>query len=316
MENLPLIGTTLFGCCSSVVCLELLIKDDSGVGNLVTLCAFIFISVDGFFNGLQMGQKKLQVPVTKWIKMVVLYFIVNVINNASFKFNIAMPLYMIFKSGSLAASLMTEKLVLGRTHSRLKHLAVFLITVGIMMYTYASSKQVPEHISIFDWIAGVILLSTSLVLSARMGIYQEQIYSKYGRHHREALFFTHFLPLPGFMFLANDIKKQFDITINSPVLEPLPIPRMVLFLLGNILSQYVCTRSIFHLSSHYSSLTITMLLTLRKFISIIISVWFFDNAVIIWHWIATLLVFIGTIIFSTDIQKVVVENSVSNKKLN
>ena len=62
MENLPLIGTTLFGCCSSVVCLELLIKDDSGVGNLVTLCAFIFISVDGFFNGLQMGHKKLQVP--------------------------------------------------------------------------------------------------------------------------------------------------------------------------------------------------------------------------------------------------------------
>ena len=40
------------------------------------------------------------------------------------------------------------------------------------------------------FIAGVILLSTSLVLSARMGIYQEQIYSKYGRHHREALFFT------------------------------------------------------------------------------------------------------------------------------
>ena len=54
---------------------------------------------------------------------------------------------------------MTEKLVLGRTHSRLKHLAVFLITVGIMMYTYASSKQVPEHISIFDWIAGTCLIS-------------------------------------------------------------------------------------------------------------------------------------------------------------
>ena len=39
-------------------------------------------------------------------------------------------------------------------------------------------------------IAGVIMLSTSLILSARMGIYQEQIYSKYGSHHREALFFT------------------------------------------------------------------------------------------------------------------------------
>ena len=34
------------------------------------------------------------------------------------------------------------------------------------------------------------MLSTSLILSARMGIYQEQIYSKFGKHHREALFFT------------------------------------------------------------------------------------------------------------------------------
>ena len=34
------------------------------------------------------------------------------------------------------------------------------------------------------------MLTTSLILSARMGIYQEQIYSKYGSHHREALFFT------------------------------------------------------------------------------------------------------------------------------
>ena len=55
----------------------------------------------------------------------------------------------------MAASLITEKLVLGRQHSTLKHLAVTLITVGIMMYTYASSKQVPDNIPILDWIAGV-----------------------------------------------------------------------------------------------------------------------------------------------------------------
>jgi len=95
------------------------------------------------------------VSVKEWIKIVVIFFIVNVINNASFKFNIAMPLYMIFRSGSLAASLITEKLILGRQHSTLKHLAVTLITLGIMMYTYASSKQVPENISIFDWITDV-----------------------------------------------------------------------------------------------------------------------------------------------------------------
>ena len=40
------------------------------------------------------------VSVIEWIKIVIIFFIVNVINNASFKFNIAMPLYMIFRSVS------------------------------------------------------------------------------------------------------------------------------------------------------------------------------------------------------------------------
>ena len=59
---LPLIATTLFGCCSAVICLELLIQEDSGVGHLVTFCAFLFISADGLLNELQLGRKKLQVP--------------------------------------------------------------------------------------------------------------------------------------------------------------------------------------------------------------------------------------------------------------
>ena len=113
--------------------------------------------------------------------------------------------------------------------------------------------------------------------------------------------FQHFLPLPGFLMMKDNIKKHFLITISSPFLEPIPIPRMVLFLLGNIVSQYVCSRSIFQLSSHYSSLTITMILTFRKFLSIILSISFFGNIVTAWHWLGTTLVFAGTLIFSYDI---------------
>ena len=67
---------------------------------------------------------------------------------------------------------------------------MFLISSGIMLCTYASGKHVPQESSMYDWIMGIALLSTSLVLGARMGIYQEQIYAKFGRHHREALFFS------------------------------------------------------------------------------------------------------------------------------
>lgn len=42
----------------------------------------------------------------------------------------------------------------------------------------------------FWWVIGIILLSTALFLSARMGIYQESIYKVYGKHPNEALYYT------------------------------------------------------------------------------------------------------------------------------
>lgn len=296
MKAYFLLLTTFTSCCVAVICLESLIQEEPGIGNLVTVCSFLFISIDGFINELNLGRKALQVPVTEWLKLVVIYFIVNVINNASFNFNIAMPLYMIFRSGSLAASLITEKIVLNRKHSTFKHLAVFFITLGILFCTFASRKEAIKDSSITDWSIGICLLSTSLILSARIGIYQEQIYAKWGRHHREALFFTHFLPLPGFLLLANDIYKHSLIVLVSK-------PKLLYFLVGNVGSQYICARSIFWLGSHYSSLTITLILTLRKFFSIVLSVWLFGNIFTTWHWCGTFLILVGTLLFSNTFQE-------------
>lgn len=36
------------GCCSNVVFLELLVKEDPGVGNLITFSQFLFIAIEGF----------------------------------------------------------------------------------------------------------------------------------------------------------------------------------------------------------------------------------------------------------------------------
>ena len=45
------------------------------------------------------------------------------------------------------------------------------------------------------------MLTFALFMSARMGIYQEVIYSKYGKHAKEALYYSHCLPLAGFLLL-------------------------------------------------------------------------------------------------------------------
>jgi UDP-xylose/UDP-N-acetylglucosamine transporter B4 len=52
---------------------------------------------------------------------------------------------------------------------------------------------------------GIFMLTFALFMSARMGIYQEVIYAKYGKHAKEALYYSHCLPLAGFLLLYNGI---------------------------------------------------------------------------------------------------------------
>lgn len=47
-----------------------------------------------------------------------------------------------------------------------------------------------EYSMFFWWVCGIILLVTALLISARMGIYQELLYKRYGKYPREALYVT------------------------------------------------------------------------------------------------------------------------------
>lgn len=44
--------------------------------------------------------------------------------------------------------------------------------------------------ALFWWSIGILILTVALLVSACMGIYQEAIYKKYGKHSREALYYT------------------------------------------------------------------------------------------------------------------------------
>ena len=51
------------------------------------------------------------------------------------------------------------------------------------------------------------------------------------------------------------------------------------------------------LTTEFSSLSVTLVVTLRKFVSLMISIFFFKNPFTVYHWISTVLVFSGTFIF-------------------
>ena len=62
--------------------------------------------------------------------------------------------------------------------------------------------------------------------------------------------------------------------------------------------RYVCIRSVFILTTECASLTVTLVVTLRKFASLLFSIVYFSNPFTSQHWIGSLLVFGGTFLFS------------------
>ncbi|KAK4316967.1 hypothetical protein Pmani_011922 [Petrolisthes manimaculis] len=298
------------GCCSAAVFLELLVTEEPSSGYTITCAQFLFISVEGFIFTARLGTRPNIIPMKEYLVMVVLFFIVNVINNLAFRFHISMPLHMIFRCGGLVANLMVCWLVLGRRYSLVKCVSVIMITLGTFLTTLASanlSKESgdSEELGVAGYVTGVTLLTVALFMSARLGVYQEVLYITYGKHAREALFYIHILSLPGFLLTYPSIAEHVVKFNRSPPLEAVAavpglatIPKLWLFLAANILAQYTCISSVFSLTTHCSSLTVTLILTLRKFVSLIFSVVYFQNPFTSWHWLGTGFVFGGTLLFS------------------
>lgn len=299
------------GCCSNVIFLELLVKDEPGSGNIITFAQFLFIAIEGFINQSNFGRVKSVIPISEYLILVVMFFTVNVVNNVAFAFRISMPLHIIFRSGGLIANMIMAILVLRRNYTVQKYVSVIMITLGTIVCTFASAEtseggEEAEQ-NFITWMTGIGLLTFALFLSARMGIYQESLYGKHGKHPKEALFYIHLLSLPGFLLAAPNIWSHavsFSSSAPLPVLAAIPfiggVPRLWLYLVGNFLTQYICIGSVFILTSECTSLTVTLVLTLRKFMSLVFSIIYFQNPFTTNHWVGTFLVFFGTMLF-TDV---------------
>ncbi|KAG7202823.1 hypothetical protein KM043_009980 [Ampulex compressa] len=308
------------GCCTNVVFLELLVKDDPGSGNLITFSQFLFIAVEGFFFTSKCGTVKPSIGIKDYFILVSMFFIANVCNNYAFDFNIPMPLHMIFRAGSLIANMIMGIVILKKKYVFSKYLSVFMITLGIAICTIVSGKEIKslqtKNVEVpttpwddfFWWILGIALLTIALFVSARMGIYQEVLHQRYGKNAREALYYTHLLPLPFFLFLLPNIWEHLTYAFTTePLTIPgfdIHIPKLVVYLIGNVFTQYMCISSVFVLTTECTSLTVTLVITLRKFLSLIFSIVYFKNPFTIYHWTGTILVFVGTAIFTEIVPKI------------
>lgn len=75
----------------------------------------------------------------------------------------------------------------------------------------------------------------------------------------------------------------------------------------------MCINAVFQLTSECTSLTVTLVITVRKFLSLLISIFYFGNEFTALHWIGAVLVFGGSVVFA-DLHSLLMRKSQTEDK--
>lgn len=312
------------GCCSNVVTLELITRHDaSAAGTTVTFAQFAFVALAGLPSRVDWARRRLrprEIPLAQYALHVAMFFAVSVLNNAALGYRVPLPFHMIFRSGSLVTSLLLGALILGRRYSPAQVAAVVAVSAGIFLATTASLPAGQLLATLrggfsgggnSDFLIGIGMLTAALLLSSVMGVFQEFTYARFGRHlTQEHQFYSHFLTLPFFIGMVPDtvarLARWRSIAVATVPLvggTQLQIPMLYVYLLLNVVTQWVCISGVYMMAGATGSLALTLTITLRKFVSLVISIIAFRNPFTSRHWLATALVFGGTLLYSLPSKK-------------
>jgi len=331
------------GCCSNALTLEQITSHYPFAGSLITFFQFLLVSLYGLPKFIRLTPyphfKRTRIPLTRYLVHVVLFYLINLLNNAAFAFKVPMPVHIIFRSGGLVVSICMGWLITGKRYRPSQILSVICVTAGVILTTLSASKPPSTMVSpgnsvdMQSFVIGILMLSVALILSGFLGMVQDWSYARYVNNHiketslasggqpvfesepwQESMFYLHFLSMPMFIFLRKDLSKQLKILNHSPPQTWLSgpensiissVPSAYVPLLLNTITQVICVAGVNRLTSKVSSLTVTLVLVVRKAVSLLISVSLFsatheqgDNPHAMMMWAGAFFVFAGTIWYS------------------
>ncbi|KAG5507684.1 hypothetical protein JKF63_06633 [Porcisia hertigi] len=216
-------------------------------------------------------------------------------SNLSFGFNISIPLHATFRSSSLMLN-MVVGYMFGRRFTPSQVACALLICVGLIALTaekvrrssgagaeaaYGTGDDVSTPT--WHWMCGVAILVATTICTTALGIFQDHMYS----HARaleaartvpiknddaplmwlEALCCSHLFAIPLFL-----LKPARLYTEAAHLREGSPLHVAL-----NCLTQVVCIAGVYVLNDTTSSFTLTLVLTLRKLASFVLSVVYFGH---------------------------------------
>jgi UDP-xylose/UDP-N-acetylglucosamine transporter B4 len=213
-------------------------------------------------------------------------------------------------------------------------LSVLIVTDGVILTTLSSHRhQETADVSYLGkrYLTGIGILTLALVLSGFLGVVQDMTFTSYSRHSpidtkpkrarssatakksgppdvwEESMFYMHFLALPMFVFVRHDLSSQARAVLSSQAstttlyfplaAAQITFPSVLLALLANALTQLFCVAGVNRLTTRVPALTVTLVLVVRKAVSLVLSVVLFDGSDVTWGmlWSGAFLVFAGTV---------------------
>ncbi|KAI0436011.1 hypothetical protein F4803DRAFT_557418 [Xylaria telfairii] len=331
------------GCCSNVFALEAIVKVEPAsdthymalTGTLLTFVQFLFVAVTGYISQFDATRPPLfirpnRVPIRRWLINIVLFFSINLLNNHAFSYDISVPVHIILRSGGSITTIVAGSLY-GKRYSRIQTTAVVLLTIGVITAAWSDAQtkqpasESSHEISTPSFSTGLGILFVAQALSAVMGLYTEETYRQYGPQWKENLFYSHLLSLPLFLPFTKSLVSQFMRLVDSPPLvlrlpidqaslmtlpegwrkaaEGIYLPSQVTYLALNVLTQYACIRGVNLLAAESSALTVTIVLNIRKLVSLLLSIWLFGNRLATGTLVGAVVVFSAGALYSLDSKK-------------
>jgi len=194
------------------------------------------------------------------------------------------PMMVLAKSGKPIPVMLMGILVNGHKPERLKYISVFMITVGISIFTLSQGGKDSGESSSF----GLLLLCISLALDGITGPFQEKIIKTHNPSPNHMIFFTNMWAalIMGIVLLATDDgSRAFSFCREHPdVIVP-----VLLFSITSAVGQNFIYLTLFAFGSLMCSITTTT----RKFFSILLSVVWFSHPTAPMQWVGVAVVFAG-----------------------
>lgn len=149
-----------------------------------------------------------------------------------------------------------------------------------------------------------MILFVAQILSAIMGLYTQSLYAKHGPQWEENLLWSHIFSLMFSVAALPKLRAQYQKLASSKPLQlklpvsafanmGLEIPEQLAYLALNSLTQFFCIQGVNRLAAKSSALGVTVVLNVRKLVSLFLSIWLFGNALPAGVWFGAALVFLG-----------------------